>query len=263
MKSTKVAVLAGIALLAFAIEPLLAKSAIAQEPEIQITVTVVHRSSAAPPRLTADDILVYQRHERRPVVSWAPAEAPGRRTDLAVLVDDSAGNSFGNQISDLKSFINSLPDSVQVAVAYARQGDASILQNFTNNHAAASKALRLPVGRANEGSSIYMAVTDMVKRFPNDGNLHEVFLISDGIDLYRGVMDSEPGLNPDLTTAIHHAVRAHVTVFTIFTNTAGFARRNLFLVNNGQSCLSRFSRSARGANLSSRDFRRPCPFSLT
>ncbi|MGH9447400.1 MAG: hypothetical protein ACRD3O_16940, partial [Terriglobia bacterium] len=110
----------------------------------------------------------------------------------------------------------------------------------------AAKAVRLPLGRANEVSSIYMAVSDLVKHWPKNSGIHDVLLVSDGIDLYRGVMNSEPGVNPDLNSAIHDAARAHVTIFTIFANAAGLYRRNLFLINNGQSCLSLLTLSTGG-----------------
>jgi hypothetical protein len=203
-----------------------------------VTVTVVRRNAKAPSTLTASDILVYQKHVRRPVLSWVAAQSPNREIDLAIFVDDSTGDTFGNQISYLKHFILSLPSSTRVAVAYAMHSDASILQGFTSDHTLASKALRLPLGLANEESSIYMAISDLVKHFPSDNRVHDVLLISDGIDLYRGVMDSEPGLNPDLNAAIQDAARANLAVFTIFANAAGLYSRNLFLINNGQSCLS-------------------------
>jgi hypothetical protein len=215
-----------------------AQTAGSKGPEVHVSVTVVRRNAKAPTTLTASDVLVYQNHVRRPVLSWVPAQAPNRDIDLAILVDDSTGYAFGNQIASLKRFINSLPASVHVAVAYAMHGDASILQSFTSDHALAAKALRLPLGRANEVSSIYMAVSNLVNRWPKGNAVRDVLLISDGIDLYRGIMESQPGVNADLNAAVNDALRANVTVFTLFANAAGLYRRNLFLINNGQSCLS-------------------------
>jgi hypothetical protein len=215
-------------------------------PNVRVTVTATMRGASAPPALTSADVLVYQSHKRRPVVSWRPVRSDGGGTELAILIDDSAGPSFDNQIRDLKAFIDSLPHAMQVAVVYAEHSDASFLQNFTSNHALAAKALRLPLGRANEESSIYMAVSDLVKHLPKNNELHEILLVSDGIDLYRGVMDSEPGVNPDLNTALHDAARANVTVYTIFANAAGLYNRSLFLINNGQSCLSLLTLSTGG-----------------
>jgi hypothetical protein len=210
----------------------------ANEPEVHVTVTVVRRSVSAPQPLPADDVIVQQNRVRRRVISWTRAEANGRQTDLAILVDDSTGNSFGNQIAYLKHFIDSLPSSTHVAVTYAEHGDASILQPFTSDHPLAAKALRLPIGRANEVSSIYMAVSSLVKHWPADHRVRDVLLISDGIDLYWGVMDSQPGVNPNLNAALRDALRANVTIYTVYASAAGLYTRNLFLINNGQSCLS-------------------------
>jgi hypothetical protein len=229
---------------------MLAKSLEAQGsangPNVRVTVTVAPHGANALHALTSADVLVYQSHRRRPVVSWTPVRPDGSSTQLAVFIDDSTGASFGNQIGYLRSFIRSLPPAVQVAVVYAEHSDAVFLQKFTTNHELAAKALRLPLGRANEEQSIYMAVSDLVKQFPNNRKLHEIFLVSDGIDLYRGVTDSEPGVNPDFNAAIHDAVRAGVTIDTIFASAAGFYWRNLFLINNGQSCLSLLTFSTGG-----------------
>ncbi|HEX5483496.1 MAG TPA: hypothetical protein VFZ08_12810 [Terriglobia bacterium] len=205
-------------------------------PEVRMTVTVVRHNQKAPHSLAAADVLVYQNKERRPVVSWSPSS--GHPQELAILIDDSLASSFGVQIQDLKKFITGLPASMRVAVVYATHGNSNVRQDFTSDHAKAANALRLPVGRANEGSSIYMAVTDFVKHWPEGSSPRNLLVISDGIDLYRGVMDSQPGLNPDLQQAVEAAQRKSVTVYTLFADTAGLRRRNLFLVNNGQGSLS-------------------------
>lgn len=205
-------------------------------PEVRMTVTVVRHNQKAPQSIAAADVLVYQNKERRPVVSWSPARQSPQ--DLAILIDDSLASSFGVQMQDLKNFITGLPASTRVAVVYATHGNSNVRQDFTSDHAKAATALRLPVGRANEGASIYMAVTDFVKHWREGSNPRDLLLISDGIDLYRGVMDSQPGLNPDLQQAIQAAQRKGITVFTLFADTAGLSRRNLFLVNNGQGSLS-------------------------
>lgn len=215
-------------------------------PEVRATVTVVRKGANAPQNLTAEDILVYEHQKKLPVVSWVRANPNGSQMDLAVMVDDSAAASLGNQISDLKQFITALPPAIKVAVVYATHGNATVLQNFTTDHKSAANVLRLPVGRANEGSSIYLAVADAVKHFPSDQRIHVMLLISDGIDLYRGVVDSQPGLNIDLRSAIDRAQRGSLTIYTIFANSAGLSRRNLFLTNNGQSSLSLLTLSTGG-----------------
>jgi len=208
----------------------------------QVTVTVAGRHhSAAPVALTREDVLVYQANERRPVVDWRPAEANAAGLDLAMMVDDSSDDALSVQFSDLSHFLGSLPTTTRVAIVYGTHGDASVAREFTADHQKAAQALRLPLGRIDEGSSIYLAVADLAKHWPQGGGRRAVLLISDGIDLFRGVADSAAPLNPDLQEAIDEAQRAGVTVYTIFADGAGRLDGNSFLINNGQGCLSRLS----------------------
>ncbi|MGH9328677.1 MAG: hypothetical protein ACRD2B_18570 [Terriglobia bacterium] len=204
-----------------------------------VVVTVVTAKKHQPVTLSEGDVLVFQRHQRRPVVSWVRAAGRAAPLDLAILVDDSLGPGFPNQIRDLRDFVRSLPVSARVAVIYSTHGNANFLQQFTANHGQAARAFRLPLGRANEVSSIYMALTDLANHWPPDpGRRRAILLVSDGIDLYRGIAESEPGNNPDLDQAIRAVLMHHTTVYTIYASGAGSAHRNLFLLNNGQSCES-------------------------
>lgn len=228
--------------------PLHARSTAVPEADlVHVVVTVKRLKPAAPATLAREDILVYQNKERRPVVNWVPARTQQARLDMAVLVDDSLDTSLGNQLSDLAAFIRSLPPASMVAVAYADKGNAVFTQHFTTDQALAAKALRLPMGRTEAGGSIYQSVADLLKHFPQDGNRHEVLLISDGIDLFWGVVESEPDLNSDLQRAIDAAQRGGVPVYTIFATDASQLSSNLSLLDNGQGCLTRLAHETGGA----------------
>ena len=223
--------------------PLWAQDAPGAPPDVaQVTVTVSGRHQSAPPTtLDRDDVLVYEANERRPVVKWQAEEGNAAGLDLAVMIDDSSDYRLGVQFSDLRHFLASLPATTRVAVVYGVHGDTNFTQKFTEDHQKAAQALRLPLGRINEGSSIYLSVADLAKHWPQDGNRRSILLISDGIDLFRGVVDSMPPENPDLQEAVNEAQRAGITVYTIFADGAAGFDRNLFLVNNGQSSLSLLS----------------------
>jgi VWFA-related protein len=206
---------------------------------VVVTVTGLHR--AAPPALTREDVLVYQDRQRRPVVDWVPAQGEKAGLDLAILVDDSLDSELGLQFPDLAAFMRSLPPTTGVAVAYAAHGSANFLQDFTSDHELAAKAMRLPVGPTTGGGSIYQSVSELLKHWPKNEDRHEVLLISDGIDLFRGITESLPTLNTDLQQAIDDAHRHGVTVYTLFASGAGQFGSNFFLVNNGQGCLARLA----------------------
>lgn len=214
---------------------------------VRVTVTVTSRDhGAAPPALAREDVMVRQDNERRPVVDWVPAQGEQAGLDLALLIDDSADASLGNQFRDLQVFLRTLPRTTRVAVAYSRHGSANWQRDFSADHELAVKALRLPVGSMNDVSSVYQSMTDLVKKWPKTTNRSAILLISDGIDLFRGVADSEAGQNMDLEQAIDHAQRSGITVYALFASGAARYRSNWYLVGNGQSCLLKLAKETGG-----------------
>lgn len=206
--------------------------------DVTVTVTVERHGQNAPAMLHSDDIFVSQNNQRRPVVQWVQASGVNRGLDLAILIDDALDHSIGSHYGEIKDFIRSLPSRAKVAIAYGMHGNAKFAQDFTTDHERAAAAIRITQGQFNQTSSIYMALSDLLKHWPNDGNRRAVLLLTDGIDLYWGVTDALPANNPDLQRAIKEAQRQGVNVYAIYAETAGDVRRSTFLVNVGQSCLS-------------------------
>jgi hypothetical protein len=110
------------------------------------------------------------------------------------------------------------PASAAIGVAYMQNGIARVEQNPTSDHAAAAKALRLPLGIADVNSSPYLSLSDLIKRWPESPARHEVILISNGVDPLYGEGDLQ---DPYLDAAIDDAVRARVVVYGIYTPGAG------------------------------------------
>jgi len=223
------------------------QKAAANGPAVSVVVTVTGRGSNAPRVLDQANVLVYQNHERRPIISWVRASDQSAPLDLAILVDDSLGPAFNSLIPDLQRFVRGLPASARVAVVYSTNSNANLVQPFTTSHDHAARAIRLPLGSASGTLSIYLAAADLFRHWPEDnGRRRAVLLVSDGIDLYRGVADSAPGNNSDLTAAIRAFLRRGVTAYTIYASGASSASQNPTLVNNGQSCLSLLTRETGG-----------------
>lgn len=252
----------GVILLALTGVLLLPLGAAAQGegPLVRVTVTAVEHKGGDAGSVTKEDVQVRQGKERRPVVDWQAAGAQGEWAplDLAILMDDSLDTGVGIHLDDLKKFIRSLPASTRVAVAYAQNGSANLRQNLTADKEGAASALRLPLGLRDSFASPYLAVMDLVQRLPFDSaptsrgsaqglrpeskdRRRAVLLISDGIDLMRGVRNSQPGLNFELERAIEQAQRRNVQVYTLYAGGSGRIRRNFFLVSNGQGSLSRLA----------------------
>jgi len=115
-----------------------------------------------------------------------------------------------------------------------RNSSAQVLQNPTTDHAAAAKAVRLTLGNVGAGSSPYLALVDLVKRWPDTGVRRETVMITDGIDRFYG-----GGLsNPYVDSAIEDAQKAGILVDAIYARGIGHFGHSLFRVNWGQMYLS-------------------------
>jgi len=228
----------------------LSGAAQAQGPLVTVTVTAVGHKGADPATVLKEDVLVRQREERRPVVEWVPAyakasaggpaESEQAPLDLVILIDDSLDTGVGTNLDDLKKFIRSLPAGTRVAVAYAQNSSANLRQNLSDDKEAAA-ALRLPLGQRDSFQSPYLAVVDLLGRLPETKGRRAVLLVSDGIDLLRGVSGSSPASNTELQRAIERAQRQNVQVYTLYAGGSGRIRRNFFLVSNGQGALARLA----------------------
>jgi VWFA-related protein len=209
---------------------------------VTVTVTAVGHKDAEPAVVAKEDVLVRQRDDRRPVVDWRAARGGEKaQLDLVILIDDSLDTGVGTNLDDLKKFIRSLPEGTRVAVAYAQNSSANLRQNLTDDKAAAAETLRLPLGLRDTFQSPYLAVVDLLGRLPQTQGRRAILLVSDGIDLLRGVSGSSPGSNTELQRAIEQAQRRNVQVFTLYAGGSGRVRRNFFLVSNGQGALSRLA----------------------
>jgi hypothetical protein len=220
-----------------------AASDVATAP-LRVTVTLSgQRTSAA---LTAKDVQVFQDKRRRPVLDFMPVADSSQGMDLAILVDDSAASDLALQYPDIRQFIQSLPASTQVGIAYADYGAAMFKQSFTRDHSRAAGALQVPQGKIAAGGSLYQSVSDLVHDWPADGRIRVALVVSDGVDIWRGLVDTNPEINPDLTTAIHEAQASGVTIYTIFAGSSESFEHSPILNLNGQGSLARLASATGG-----------------
>jgi len=181
-----------------------------------------------------EDVQLYQGMKRTQVADWRKGET----LHLAVLIDDSLDSAIANQWNDLKAFMMAQPDTTYIAVAYARNGTAMVAQDFTKDHALAAKALRIPLGSAGAFTSPYLALQDWIKRWPDSNERKSILLFSSGIDYFRGSFDP---VDPDVDTAIEHAQKKNINIWTIYAPDAGHWRWRNYALFISQSFLSRVS----------------------
>src|SRR6266853_4236168 len=202
---------------------------------VTLTATAVAKKGSPPP-IKKEDIQVFEGKERVQATDWRH----GENLYLAILIDDSIDSEAASQWSDLKAFIAAQPQNAYVAVAYSRNGSVMVAQDFTQDHALAAKALRIPIGNGGAFSSPYLAVQDWLKRWPSSAGDHRssILLISSGIDYFRGGFDP---IDPDLDSTIERAQKENVNIWSIYYPSNGHLGRGYFRVFNAQSNLSKLS----------------------
>lgn len=209
-------------------------SVAAATADVTTTVTAVGKKGA-PPAIKKEDVQAYLNKERVQIADWRH----GEDLSLAILIDDSIETEAASQWNDLKAFIEAQPQNTYVAVAYARNGTVMIGQDFTNDHALAAKALRIPLGTGGAFSSPYLSLQDWLKRWPSSGpKRRSVILISSGIDYFRGSFNP---VDPDVDSTIERAQKENVNLWTIYYPSAGHFGRGFYPTFYAQANLSRLS----------------------
>jgi len=222
------------------------KSNSSTEVPVHMVVTVKARHGAQPPVVAADDVKVYQRDQQDKVTSWIPLQGDRAGLQLFILVDDTSRNSLSLQFSSIAKFIEDQPATTAVGVGYMRNGMVFTAQDLTTDHALAEKALRLPVGAAAGYTSPYLALSDLMKKWPATQDRREILMFTNGIDALGGGSSDDPFNNPYLNEVLNRAQRGGFIVYSIYTPGAGFAGRGLLRTNLAQSGLDLLAQKTGG-----------------
>jgi hypothetical protein len=215
--------------------PLNAQDTAAATVPVKMTVTVNVANDKRMPEITQQDVVVKQGKERLKVTDWTSAQGDRAGLDLFLLIDDASDTSLGSHLDDLRAFINAQPSTTSVGVGYMSNATVQIVQNFTTDHAAAAKALRLPLGTVGAYGSPYLSVIDLMKRWPANENRREVVMVTDGIDrARRGIPGRGLSINPDVDTAGDIAMRTGTIIHTIYNPGVGRLHRNYWEATKGQ-----------------------------
>jgi hypothetical protein len=211
-------------------------------PAVNLVVTVQARKGSSMPDIGRQDVMVYEGRDRDKVTSWVPLQGDHAGLELFILIDDSSNMRLGSLLEDVRQFINAQPATTKIGVAYMQNGIAQITQDLTNDHTLAAKALRLPLGNRGASASPYFSLGDLIKRWPESNERHEVVMVTDGIDRLWG---SGPG-NTYVDRLIEQVQRAGVVVFGIYTPGVGRSAGGSGRTNWGQSYLSQVAEGTGG-----------------
>jgi len=224
----------------------LAREAKAPAPPEGVAVRMVVTASGVGdgdlPEVSMRDVQVSQRRQTLKVTGWTPARGNQAGLNMFLLIDDASDRSLGSQLNDLRDFINAQAPTTLVGVGYMRNATVQIAQDFTNDHAAAANAVRIPLGNTGAFGSPYLSAIDMMNRWPKHPSRRVIVMVTDGIDRARGGPRSRNlSTMPDVTRASDLAQRTGTLIYTLFSPGVGARRRNLWEATNGQNGIARLS----------------------
>lgn len=167
---------------------------------------------------------------------------------LAVLIQDDLSSGVNLQLEEIKKFIRNLPPDSRVMVAYLRSGANQIRQKFTTDLEKAASSLRIVGGTAAVApSSPYEGVQQALQRFDAlPTGRRAILLVSDGLDVSEGIVNSTPSQSLDLDQAILKSQRRGVAVYSFYSAASITQGGNTNLILNGQGSLNRLSEETGG-----------------
>jgi hypothetical protein len=227
------------------------------------------RDNVEIPILHPENVQVRQGKNLLKVNQVIPARGDNAALQLFILIDDTCDSGIGNSLNDIRDFINAQPPATVVGVAYMSNATVQIAQNFTADHAAAAKAIRLPRGTLSAMDSPYLSLVSLIKGWPEQKVRREVLMVSDGIDRLRGARPSElqtftsasrgyrnmptttsvstmSTISLDADTASTAAQRYGVIVHGIYATGVGRAGRNAWEAQLGQAGVAKIADQSGG-----------------
>jgi hypothetical protein len=224
--------------------------------------------NAEVPVLRPDAVQVKQGRNLLKVDQLIPAKGDNAALQLFILIDDTCDPVIGNNLNDLRDFINAQPATTAIGVGYMSNATIQIVQNFSSDHAAAAMAIRLPRGNLSSMDSPYLSLISLIKGWPEQKVRREVLMVSDGIDRLRSermsnremapttptngraplssrssptVSTGMTTMSPDVDSASRAAQRYGVIVHSIYATGAGRLGRNAWEAQLGQSGVAKIS----------------------
>jgi hypothetical protein len=210
------------------------------------------RDNTEIPILHPENVQIKQGKNLLKVNQVIPARGDNAALQFFILIDDTCDTGIGNSLNDIRDFINAQPATTVVGVAYMSNTTIQIVQNFTADHAAAAKAVRLPRGTLSSMDSPYLSLISLIKGWPEQKVRREVLMVTDGIDRLRNRntrtsrSTTMPTISVDADSASTTAQRYGVIVHGIYATGVGRAGRNAWEAQLGQGGVAKISDESGG-----------------
>lgn len=210
---------------------------------VHMVVTVVDPRIA--PALRPGDLSIVAGGVPAPVIGLHRLAGDMANMQLFVLLDDSSrSSSLSIHFPELKSFLESLPATTQVAVGYMRNGMQRPIPGFSADHRQVADSLRLPLAIPGVNGSPYFALSELMEHWPAAQPVprRAVLMFTDGVDRYYGGPAVQ---DPYVDDAIRSAAKQGVAVYSIYLHDAGDSG-SLGAVNLAQSRLQQVAEQTGG-----------------
>ncbi|HEX6188267.1 MAG TPA: hypothetical protein VFZ40_09300 [Pyrinomonadaceae bacterium] len=204
-----------------------------------VTIPVTIKVNKPETEIRVVDLMVREDGEVQSLLSIRrPVDNP---VTLAVLLQDDLVSSIASEARGVANFIRDLPDGSRVMVGYIRSGSLQVRRRFTTDLDRAAASVRPPLSSASASPfNPYVEIIEALRRFDSQPlGRRAILVVSDGLDVSRGLDSSSPSDSLDLARAIREAQRRGVAIYSIFAPPA--VSGNRFLISNGQSSLQRLS----------------------
>jgi hypothetical protein len=240
--------------------------------QVHLVVTNEAQRGDEVPTLQQGDVKVKQGKNFLKVNQLIPAKGENGTLQLFVLIDDTVDPGIGNNLNDIRDFINAQPASTVIAVGYMSNAAVQVAQNFTADHDLAAKALRLPRGSLSTMDSPFLSLISLVRGWPQQNVRREVLIVTNGLDRLRGeqpgrstsqpmtpssgrtqpgssrlapdygpVYHSMPTMSPDVNSASEISQRYNVLVYSLYAGGVGRAARSSWDLEIGLSALTKLA----------------------
>ena len=212
------------------------------------------------PPLQKEDVKVKQGKNFLKVTQLIPAQADNAALQLMILIDDTLHTSVGNNLNDIKDFVQAQPQSTIVGIGYMSNAGVNVVQNFTPDKDLAVKAIRLPRSSISTMDSPYLSLISLVKGWPQQNVRRVVLMVTDGVDRLHGeqpepsrlgprygpVYHSMPTISQDAASASEIGQRYNVLIYSIYAAGVGRGGRSSWDLQLGLSGLSKIAEETGG-----------------
>lgn len=209
---------------------------------VQMVVTAEPLYGSAVPFINKSDVRVLQNETNLPVTELVSLQGADAGLELYILIDEKVNPNAAARFEEIRRFVSSQAATTAVGIAYMHNGEATIVQTPTEDHARAAQALRPPSGSASAMADPFSSLSALINGWAAGAPRREVLVVTDGVDIFENVGYA----NMFVDIAVADAQHAGVQVFCFYAPGAGHASHSPALIRGGQAYLAQLAEETGG-----------------